>query len=121
MPLHTTRDYDGKRGPDGKIVQRGIHAKIDAFPEKNGLSPEEIIRGLEPKPIDDMWAYVLKQIRESHTHVARCYELDATGAFDKPTAESQAFILERCRAGAQFTMDLWYNAWLRSAKMRAPY
>jgi hypothetical protein len=121
MPLHTTRDYDGKRGSDGKTVQRGIHAKIDAFPEKNGLGTEEIARGLEPKPIEDMWAYVLKQIQESHTHVARCYELDATGAFDKPTAESHAFILERCRAGAQFTMDLWYNAWLRSAKMRAPY
>jgi hypothetical protein len=103
------------------MVQRGIHAKIDAFPEKNGLSAEEIARGLEPQPIDEMWAYVLKRILDSHTHVAHCYELDAAGAIDKPTAESRAFILERSRAGAQFTMDLWYNAWLRSAKMRAPY
>lgn len=121
MPLHTTRDYNGKKGPDGKMVQHGIHAKIDAFPEKNGLTPEEIARGLEPKQIDDLWAYVLQRIQESHTQVARCYELDAAGAFDRPTPESRAFILERCRAGAQFTMDLWFNAWLRSAKMRAPY
>jgi hypothetical protein len=121
MPLHTTRDYDGKKKSDGTMLQRGIHAKIDAFPEKNGLTPEEIARGLEPRQIDDMWGYVLKRIQESHTHVARCYELDAAAAFDKPTAESRAFILERCRAGAQFTMDLWYNAWLRSAKMRPPY
>ena len=121
MPLHTTRDYDGKRNPDGTMTQRGIHAKIDAFPEKNGLTPEEIARGLEPRQIEDMWGYILKRIQESHTQVARCYDLDAAGAFDKPTAESRAFILERCRAGAQFTMDLWYNAWLRSAKMRAPY
>jgi hypothetical protein len=121
MPLHTTRDYDGKRAADGTVTQRGIHAKIDAFPEKNGLTPEEIARGLEPRQIDDMWAYVLARINESHAHVARCYELDAAAAFDKPTAESRAFILERCRAGAQFTMDLWYNTWLRSAKMRPPY
>lgn len=121
MPLHTTRDYDGKKGPDGQMVQRGIHARIDAFPEKNGLTPEEIARGLEPKLIDDVWAYVMQRIQESHGQVARCYELDAAGAIEKPTPESRAFILERCRIGAQFTMDLWYNAWLRSAKMRAPY
>ena len=121
MPLHTTRDYDGKRGPDGTMVQRGIHAKIDAFPEKNGLTPEEIARGLEPRQIDDIWGYVLTRIQESHKQVARCYDLDSAAAFDKPTADSRAFILERCRDGAQFTMDLWYNAWLRSAKMRPPY
>jgi hypothetical protein len=53
--------------------------------------------------------------------VDRCYELDRAGAFDRPTAESRRFILERCRAGAQFTMDLWYSAWLRSATMPKPY
>jgi hypothetical protein len=121
MPLHTTRDYDGKRGPDGKMMQRGIHAKIDSFPEKFGLTPEEICRGLEPKPIDDMWAYVMRAIHESHQHVNRCYELDAAGAFEKPTTESREFILQRCRVGAQLTMDLWYNAWLRSEKLPPHY
>lgn len=121
MPLHTTRDYDGKKGPGGKLVQKGIHAKIDAFPEKNGFTPEEIGRGLEPQSIDDMWAYVLKTIKESHTHIDRCYELDAAGAFDKPTAESRKFILDRCRASTQFTMDVWFGAWRRSAKLPPHY
>jgi hypothetical protein len=121
MPLHTTRDYNGRKGPNGQVIQFGIHAKIDAFPERNKLSAEEMARELGPKPVDDMWAYILKTIDESHKHVERCYELDKAGAFDMPTAESRAFILERCRAGAQFTMDLWYNAWLRSARMPAHY
>jgi hypothetical protein len=121
MPLHTTKNYDGYTSPGGKFRQKGIHAKIDAFPERNKLSAEEMARGLEPKPVEDMWAYILKTILESHKHIDRCYELDQAGAFDKPTAESRAFILERCRAGAQFTMDLWYNAWLRSAKMPRHY
>jgi hypothetical protein len=120
MPLHTTRDYDGKRR-DGKVLQKGIHAKIDAFPEKNGFTAEEICRGLKAKQIDDVWKYVMQTIKESHQHVERCYELDAAGVFDKPTPESRKFIMERCRAGAQFTMDLWYTAWLRSAKMPAHY
>ncbi len=121
MPLHTTRDYDGKRQPDGKIQQKGIHAKIDAFPERHGITVQEIARGLKPTAIEDTWPYVVKTLKESHTHVNRCYDLDKAGAFDKPTAESRKFILERCRVGAQFTTDLWYSAWLRSARMPRHY
>ena len=119
MPLHTTRDFDGRTQPDGTVKQKGIHAKLDAFPEKNKITPEEVCRGLEAKKIDDVWAHVMKFIDESHTHIPKCYELDAAGAFDKPTEESRAFILARVRAGAQLTLDLWYNAWLRSEKLPA--
>jgi len=121
MPLHTTRNYDGRPGTDGKLAQKGIHAKIDAFPERHGLTAEEMARDLKARAIEDVWGYVLQTLRESHKHVERCYELDQQGAFAKPTADSRAFILGRCRAGAQFTMDLWYSAWLRSAKMPKHY
>lgn len=121
MPLHTTRIYDGRPGPDGRIVQKGIHAKLDGFPEKNHFSPEEICRGLQAKPIDDVWAHVLAFIQESHKHVPRCYELDAAGGFDRPTEESRAFVMERCRAGAQFTLDTFTAAWHKSATLPPPY
>ncbi len=121
MPLHTTRDYDGKRLPNGKFQQKGIHAKIDAFPERHGITAEEIARGLKAQAIEDEWTYVMRTLKESHTHVNRCYELDREGAFVQPTPESRKFILERCRVGAQFTMDLWYSAWLRSARMPKHY
>jgi len=117
MPLHTTRDFDGRIQPDGTVKQKGIHAKIDGFPEKNKITPEEVCRGLEAKKIDDVWAHVNKFLDESHTHIDKCYELDAAGAFDTPTDESRAFILGRVRAGAQLTLDLWYNAWLKSEKL----
>jgi hypothetical protein len=124
MPLHTTRDYDGRPNPNPKSerkLQQGIHARTDAFPERHGITAEEIARDLKPKKIDDVWDHVVKTLRESHKHVDRCYELDKKGAFARPTKESRAFILERCRVGAQFTMDLWYTAWLRSAKMPKPF
>ena len=121
MPLHTTRDYNGRPGPNGSVLQKGIHAKIDAFPERNKFSAEEICRGLEPRPITDMWGHIVKTIQESHKHIDRCYDLDKAGAFDNPTAESRAFILERCRVAAQFTSDLWYNAWRRSAEMKRSF
>lgn len=121
MPLHTTRDYDGRNQPDGTVKQKGIHAKIDGFPEKFGLTAEEMCRGLEAKKIENVWEHVNKFLAESFTHIPRCYELDLKGAFDNPTDESRAFVLARCRAGAQLTLDLWWTAWLKSAKLPPPY
>jgi hypothetical protein len=121
MPLHTTRNYDGKPGPNGGMVQRGIHAKLDGYPEKFGFKPEEVGRGLEAKAVEDVWDYVLKFLKESHTHIGEAYQFDAAGAFDAPTEASRAWVMARCRAGAQFTMDLWYTAWLKSAKLPAHY
>src|SRR5437762_2589924 len=69
MPLHTTRNYDGRPGPDGKMKQRGIHAKVDGYPETNHFTPEEVCRGLQAKKVDDVWDYVVKFIQESHTHI----------------------------------------------------
>jgi len=121
MPLHTTRDYDGRRGPDGKMKQKGIHAKLDGFPEKFGFTAEEVARGLQAKVVPDAWAYVLTFLKESSSHIDEAYTLDAAGGFDKPTDASRAFVMARCRAGAQFTMDLWYTAWVNSAKLKPSY
>jgi hypothetical protein len=121
MPLHSTRNYDGKPGTDGKTIQKGIHARIDSFPEKHGLTAEEMGRDLKPNVIDNVWENVVRTIRSSHEEVERCYDLDKENAFEKPTEASRKFILGRCRLAAQFTMDLWYTAWVRSAKMPPPY
>lgn len=122
MPLHTTRDYDGRKGENGKSIQKGIHAKIDAYPEVNKFTPEEVCRGLTAKAIEgDVFDHVVGFIKESHTYIDECYRLDAAGAMSRPTDESRKFIMERCRAGAQFTVDIWYTAWLRSEKLPPHY
>lgn len=122
MPLHTTVNYDGRKGPNGRFQQKGIHARIDAFPERQGLTAEEMARDLKARPIEgEVWTHVLKLLKESYAQVDRCYELDKAGAMETPTDESRKFILERCRVGAQLTMDLWYTAWVRSATMPKHY
>jgi hypothetical protein len=121
MPLHTTRDYDGRPGTDGQLMQRGIHARIDSFPERQGFTAEEIGRGLEAHELSDVPKHIRAMTQASHAQVDRCYALDVAEAFERPTAESRAFILERCRAAAQLTLDLYYTAWKRSARLRAPF
>jgi hypothetical protein len=121
MPLHTTRDYDGRPGPHGTMVQKGIHAKIDGFPENQGFTAEEMARDLQPRVIRDVWGYIRARIMESHVHVDLCYELDKIDAFTRPTPASRAFILERVQAATEFTADLWLTAWRRSATLPPPY
>lgn len=121
MPLHTTRNYDGKPGPDGVMQQRGIHAKIDGFPETFGLTWEEMARNLELQTVDDPWKHILGILEESHKHIDRCYELDLEKAFEKPTVTSREFILDRCRLATRFTGEMWLAAWRKSATVVQPY
>jgi hypothetical protein len=121
MPLHTTRNYDGKPGPDGRMQQKGIHAKIDAFPETFGLTWEEMGLNLELRPVENSFPHIVGVLKESYKHIDRCYELDLENAFEKPTPASRAFILDRCRAAAQFTGEMWLAAWKRSANVVQPY
>jgi len=126
-PLHRRRRHAAahhprlrRPHPARRLGEAERHSREDRWlPEKNKITPEEISRGLEAKKIDNVWEHVNKFLAESHGHIAKCYELDAAGAFDKPTEESRAFILARCRAGAQLTLDLWYTAWVKSEKLPA--
>ena len=119
MPLHTTQWYDGRKGENGDFVQKGIHARIDAAPEKNGLAPEALSEGLQAAQSPTAWPVILKTIDVSHGLVDKCYELDAAGAFDKEMAKGREFTLERARASAKLTADLWYSAWVNSDPEKA--
>lgn len=121
MPLHSTRDYDGRIGIDGKMKQKGLHAKIDGFPETHGFTAEELSRGITVMKLDNPWNKLLEVILESHHNIERCYEIDIAGGFDKPTEESRAFIIKHTRRATQFTAEMWYSAWLKSATMPPPY
>ena len=121
MPLHTTKDYDGKPDGNGGFKQRGIHARLDAFPEKHGITAEELARGLTPNEFNALRDRVMDEIRHGHQFVPQTYELDSSGAFEKPTTESRDFVLARCRRGVRFTAELWISAWRKSASLPKPY
>ncbi len=119
MPLHTTKDYDGRNLAGGAVEQKGIHGRIDAYPEKNGITAEKIADGLAAKDVINAWPLIVDAIKTSHTHVDECYKLDANGAFDRDPEAGRELMVERTRAGAKLTLDLWYSAWTNSDPKRA--
>ena len=121
MPLHTTKDYDGRVREGKPTQQKGIHARLDAFPEKHGITVDEIFQGLKLEPTDNTWARILAEFRASHRLVDETYRLDAAGGFQDPSSESRAFVLARCQAAARLTADLWIAAWEKSKTLPKPY
>lgn len=121
MPLHTTKDYDGRVREGKPPLQKGIHARLDAFPEKHGITIDDISQGLKLEPVENPWGRMVAEFRSSHRLVDEAYRLDAAGGFQDPGPESRAFVLQRCRAASRFTAELWVAAWEKSKSLPKPY
>jgi hypothetical protein len=118
MPLHTTKNFNGKPGGGQALTQKGIHEKIDGYPEKR-FNAADLAEGLKAEDNVDVWPMIVKAIQDSHAQVERCYELDLEGGFDTAPDKGRPLMLDRARAGAKLTLDLWYSAWKNSAPDRA--
>jgi hypothetical protein len=124
MPLHTSIHWDGRAVDGEAYVRTGIHNKIDALPTKvpyNDLFAEPLPTALAAP---DLFGFVLDQLGESHKQVDRAYELEPKlpqwSDLSELQGEVRAFTLERERAAAAFTADLFLSAWRSSADIRNP-
>src|SRR5207248_7223672 len=54
MPLHATVHHDGRALTNFVSPRTGIHNKIDALPEKLGMTPDELAQGLKVAVIPDL-------------------------------------------------------------------
>lgn len=118
MPLHTTKFFDGRPEGDDKQAHKGIHARIDAYLEKNGVTTEQAAEDVKAEDAVDVWTVIVKAIEESNTHVDKCYALDTEHAFDTAPEKGKELMLQRARASARLTATLWYSAWKNSAPER---
>jgi hypothetical protein len=130
QPLHTTVHFDGRLRPDGSSPRSGIHARVDALPEKLRLTAKEVADAAGGKlPTlgpGGVAAMIMEAIRESHAKVDLVYKLEKklpdseAAPPEKVDPEVRAFALERMGAGARLTAALWYSAWTASADVKLP-
>ncbi len=124
MPLHTSIHWDGRAVEGKDYVRTGIHNKIDALPTKvtyNELFAEPLPTALVSP---DVFGLTLDELAKSHKMVERVYELEPQlpqwSDLSPLEGEVRAFTLERERAAAAFTADLFLSAWRNSADIRTP-
>jgi len=129
QPLHTTVHFDGRLRSDGTSPRSGVHANVDALPEKLGLTAREILQGAEQfKPVarEKVFRAAMAFIRASHARVDLVYRLEkklpasTAPPPGKVDPAVRAFALERARAAASFTAQLWYSAWKSSGDVKLP-
>jgi hypothetical protein len=119
-PLHTTINYNGwtTANPNAYTTAHNIHWMMegkfvgDNLPQ---LSFADLVTA--PTILDHPFQDYIKYLRESNTHVEKCYQLEKLHGFEAAgTAESRDFIRRRLAAGSQMLLNLWYTAWLESEK-----
>lgn len=124
MPLHTTIHWDGRAEEGVPYVRTHIHIKIDALPTK--MPYNEVFAEPLPTPLAtrDIFTFTLDEFDKSHALVDRAYELESAYPemqdMEIRDDEVREFTIERSRAAAAFTADLFLSAWRNSAQVQSP-
>ena len=124
-PMHTSIQYNGWVGanPKGYTTAHGVHAKmetifVNANPEVTLIA--DLVRA--PRHLDHPFEDYIAYLRESQSKVERAYALEKARGFDgQGTPESREFIRQQLGRGSQMLLNLWYTAWIDSAKEPEPW
>jgi hypothetical protein len=120
MPLHTTIQYNGWKGPNpnGYTTEHHIHSLFEStFVGANVKAADvaPLVAATQAKVLQDEWADYMEYLRHTHTLVEQTYQLEKAGGFTGAgTPEGKAFAEQQLAAGAVELRDVIYTAWVRS-------
>lgn len=121
-PHHTTKHYNGWTGenPNGYTTDNRFHGRfesqyVQAHVREGDVraaltAPAQAFPGIRPA--------VLSYLARTNQLVDTLYALDKVATFrpETTTPEQKAFAVSRMAAGAAMLRDLWYTAWVTSAR-----
>lgn len=120
QPLHTTIHYNGWVGPNpnGYTTEHGIHALFESAYVAQNITAKDFAQLVHvPEQLRDPFGQYIDYLKQSNKLVERVYELDkARGFTGRGTPEAFDFTKQRLAAGSQMLLNLWYSAWMDSAK-----
>ena len=119
-PMHTSIQYNGWVGPNPKhyTTTHDVHSKmetafVNANPEVTRIA--DLVQA--PTHLDHPFEDYLAYLRQSQSKIDQAYALEKACGFDgKGTPESREFIRQQLGRGSQMLLNLWYTAWIDSAK-----
>ena len=123
-PMHTSIQYNGWVGPNprGFTTAHNVHRKMET--DFVNANPEVThIAQLVGKPVhlEEPFEDYIAYLRGSQSRVERAYQLEKEGGFDgRGTLESREFIRQQLGRGAQMLLNLWFTAWIDSAREPEP-
>lgn len=126
-PHHTTVHHDrwaeGYPNPHGFTTEKGFHSRFESQYVRANVKVEDLLPHIDAQPRyhADVRAAVIAHLSRTHGQLEKLYRLDKQLPFGEQTrsAAHKAFAVERLVAGAEMLRDLWWTAWLDSAKPEA--
>ena len=123
QPLHLTIHFDGRREPDGTVLHKGIHEKVDALIEFLEMEPTDLARDHRIESLDSLMEEILKAFEAGHAMIDQVYELADSlpfvGSTDwTPVPAVIDFANGRARESVRFTASLYLTAWKLSEKIK---
>ncbi len=121
MPLHTTIQYNGWKGPNpnGYTTEHHIHSLFESTFVHANVKLDDVaplVAASQPKLLNDEWNDYMAYLRHSNSLVEKTYQIEKTGGFaGAGTPEGKEFTVQCLAAGAIELRDMIYTAWVRSA------
>jgi hypothetical protein len=124
-PMHTSIQYNGWVGPNpkGYTTAHDVHSKmetafVNANPEVTFIA--DLVHA--PRHLDHPFEDYIAYLWESQSKVEQAYALEKDRGFDGAgTRQSREFIRQQLGRGSQMLLNLWYTAWIDSAKEPVPW
>lgn len=122
--VHHNRWSEGYANPRGYTTEPGFHSRFESQYVEANMSAADLLPHMNARPreLQDVRAEVFAYLRRSHSRLERLYELDLDERWGRETrgAQHRAFAIERLVAGGNMLRDLWWSAYLESARPEPP-
>lgn len=121
-PHHATINYNGwiEPNPNNYAIDCGTHSRFESQFVSHAVDVKDVIPLVAaPQVHADFFKTAVAQVEESNALTETLYRLDRDGAFSPfgpVKKEGLDFAKSRLADGAALLRDLWYSAWVNSAK-----
>ncbi|MCA2989872.1 hypothetical protein [Gemmatimonas sp.] len=121
-PHHTTKHFNGWVGenPKGYTTDTRFHGRFESQFVQAHVKEADLRAAATaaPQVFADVRGAVVTYLQRTHQYVDSLYALDTATPFreESATPEQKAFAVSRMAAGATMLRDLWYTAWVTSAR-----
>lgn len=126
-PHHATMNYNGwvLPNPNRYANDCGTHSRFESAFVSHAVDVADVHPKVAAKPAlhTDYFKTGLQSIKNSNALVEKLYQIDRDGAFSPygpPSRVGIEFASDRLAAGATLLRDLWWSAWINSAKAPPP-
>lgn len=118
--VHHNRWAEGYANPRNFTTEPGFHSRFESQYVGANIDAGELVPHMNARPrtLQNVRLETMAHIQRSHSRLERLYELDQQERWSAETRGTahREFAIERLVAAANMLRDVWWSAWIESAR-----